>query len=82
MGLIDQLKLAGEQASSTARQSMQATQLRHELELAYGELGRATYALVEKGGLVDERLAGQREHIRDIERQLVALGDAAKDQTE
>jgi hypothetical protein len=79
MGVIDQLKLASEQASSKARETIRETQRKQELAHAYGELGRVTYELVEQGGLVDKRLISSTEHVRDLEAQLSALRGPSKD---
>jgi hypothetical protein len=73
VGLIDNLKSAGEQATASARTSLQETQLRHDLTQAYAELGRATYDLLARGALVHERLSSSAEAVRVLERELARL---------
>ncbi|WP_249011803.1 hypothetical protein [Conexibacter sp. DBS9H8] len=73
MGLIEKLKEGAEQATNRARESVRETQLRHDLTRAYGELGRATFALLEHGGLEHEGLRPGVEHIRELETQLAGL---------
>jgi hypothetical protein len=47
MGLIDQLKSAGEQASARGRESVQEAQIRHDLALAYDSIGQTACDLIE-----------------------------------
>lgn len=73
MGMIERLREGAEQAASRARESVQEAELRHDLALAYGELGRATFALLEQGGLSDGRLGAGVERIRTLEGQLASI---------
>ena len=73
MELIEKLKEGAEQATNRARESVQETQLRHDLAEAYRELGRATFALLEQGVLEDKRLTSGAEQIRELEGQLGGL---------
>jgi hypothetical protein len=70
LGLIDRLKLVGEEASARARETVLEVQLRQDLADAYGALGAEVYGLVRNGALVDSRLAGATERIRELEDQL------------
>jgi len=74
MGLIDKLKDAGEQATASARESLQETQLRHDVTQAYAELGRASYQLLVEKTLADHRLQPHVDRIGELKRQLDALG--------
>lgn len=67
MGLIERLKTAGEQASSQARQSVREAQLGSELARAYDQLGRAAFALIERGALSDARLARAANRVRALQ---------------
>jgi len=80
MGLIDRLKVAGEQASSGARESVHEADLRQDLAQAYGDLGRRTFALIENGALTGETLATSSEEIRTLKRQLAALATQRSNQ--
>jgi len=73
VGLIDKLKSAGEEASARARESVEETQLRRELAQAYGELGRAAFALIEQGALAEATLVAAGERIRGLEGRLTTL---------
>lgn len=73
MGMIDKLRAGAEQATSRARESVQEAQLRHDLGAAYGDLGRITFALVERGALSDGQLTSPAARIRELETQLAAL---------
>ena len=73
MGLIDQLKTAGEQVAAGARETVQEAQLRHDLAEAYGELGRVAFGLLEEGALADGRLAPGSRRIRELQTQLGEL---------
>lgn len=79
MGLIDKLKAGADEATARARETVQDTQLKHELGQAYGELGRAAYALVLEGAMTDaEGLGGPRfsaavERVHGLEGRLSGL---------
>jgi len=76
MGLIDRLMVGAEEATAGARDTVHDTQIRHELGQAYGELGRAAYALVRDGGpaqttaLRDPRVTAAVERVRGLESRL------------
>jgi hypothetical protein len=52
-------------------------QLRHELVLAYADLGGATFALARHGALIDPRLAPRVRRICDLTDDLAALSRTA-----
>jgi len=49
------------------------TQLRHELDLAFADLGGAAFALAHHGALNDERLAPRVQRIHQLHAQLDAI---------
>ena len=51
MGFLDKARAAAEQAASKAKDGVEDVQTKRELGQAYGELGRATFDLVESGEL-------------------------------
>lgn len=51
-------------------------QLRHELAVAYSDLGAATFALVHHDALTDVRLATRVQRIYEVDAQLAALARA------
>lgn len=75
--MIDRLRAGAEQATSRARESVQEAQLRHELGVAYADLGRGTFALIEQGAKLDERLGAGVALVRKLEAELAALGAPA-----
>jgi hypothetical protein len=75
MGLIDSLRAAGEGAAARARETIQESQLKAELERAYAELGRVSFALVSLGSLSDERLVACAGKIRLPQSRLTQGGE-------
>jgi hypothetical protein len=73
MEMIDKLRIAGEQAAASARETLHESQLRNDLSRAYAELGRAAYGLLERGAITDERLGPHAEHVRALERDLARV---------
>jgi len=76
MGLIDKFTAAGQQATSRARETVHETQLRQDLNHAYSQLGRETYARLTDGQVTDPRLSPTGERIRVLERELATLARA------
>lgn len=62
--------IAGDANGLTADPEMQ---LRHELDLAFADLGGATFALTHHGGLSDPRLAPRVHRIHELFAQLSEL---------
>lgn len=71
--MIEKLRAGAEQATSRARESVREADLRHDLGMAYRELGRTAFALVEQGVLTDVRLGSGADRIRMLEGQLSAV---------
>jgi hypothetical protein len=67
MGFLDKAKAAAEQATAKAKEGVEEVQSKRELAQAYGELGRATYGLIESGELSHAQLAPIAERIRSLE---------------
>jgi hypothetical protein len=53
------------------------SQLRHELNLAFSDLGGAAFALAHHGALNDKRLAAHVQRIHELYAQLDAIAHAA-----
>lgn len=64
MGLLDKAKQAAEQAAAKAREGVEDVQAKRDLSQAYNELGKATFELIESGGLSDVRLDAAAERVR------------------
>lgn len=67
MGLLDKAKAAAEQAAAKAKEGVEDVQTKRDLSQAYGELGKATYRLVESGELSNSELTTHVEKIRTLE---------------
>jgi len=71
MGFLDKAKSAAEQAVSKAKDTADDVQTKRGLGQAYGDLGRATYELIESGEVSHDSLAPLADKIRE----LAAKGD-------
>jgi hypothetical protein len=67
MGLLDKAKAAAEQAAAKAKEGVEDVQTKRDLSLAYGELGKVTFRLVEGGELSHAELSTLVEKIRTLE---------------
>jgi hypothetical protein len=67
MGFLDKAKAAAEQAAHKAKETAEDVQTKRELGQAYGELGRATFELIESGELAHAGLAPLADKIRELE---------------
>ena len=76
MGLIENLTAVAEQATAGARASVHEAELRHDLEIAYGALGRRVYALADVGPLAKNLLTAELRRVRAVEAKLAALAAA------
>jgi hypothetical protein len=68
----DSARLADEHGASRGE-----SQLRHELNLAFTDLGAAAFALAHHGRATDPRLATRVQHINQLYAQLDAITHAA-----
>ena len=67
MGLLDKAKAAAEQAAAKAKEGVEDVQAKRELSMAYGDLGRLTFQLVESGELSNAQLDALVAKIRTLE---------------
>ena len=78
MGFLDKAKSAAEQAAQKAKEGAELAvnktketaddvQAKRGLSQAYGELGRATFELIESGELSHERLTPIADSIRELQ---------------
>lgn len=67
MGLLDKAKAAAEQAAAKAKEGVEDVQTKRDLTIAYGELGKITYRLVESGELSNPELTPVVEKIQALE---------------
>ena len=67
MGFLDKAKQAAEQAAAKAKEGVEDVQAKRDLMLAYNELGKTTYRLVESGDVSHAELAPLADKIRDLE---------------
>jgi hypothetical protein len=79
--MIDKLNASAQHATARARESVKEAQLRGELNHAYGELGRAVYALLTASALT-QRLTSAADRVGELERELAALSLSASSSDE
>jgi len=70
MSFFDRAKQVAGQAAGKAREELEEMQTRFELDRAYGELGKATFELVDTGRLTEPELTATVERIRSLRVQL------------
>jgi hypothetical protein len=80
MGFLDKAKAAAEQAAAKAKEGVEDVQVKRELGQAYGELGKATFELVESGELSHPGLEEIVGRIRELNAKAADDGSAAADQ--
>ena len=80
MGFLDKAKAAAEQAAAKAKEGVEDVQVKRELGQAYDELGKATFALVEKGELSHPGLEEVVTRIRELNAK-TADDDSPADET-
>jgi hypothetical protein len=80
MGFLDKAKAAAEQATAKAKEGAQELQTKRDLSSAYGELGKLTYDLHEKGEVTHAELSDVVARIRALRESADADGggDAAE----
>lgn len=66
MGLLDKAKAAAEQAAAKTKEGIDDVQVKRELGQAYGELGKATFELIESGAISNATLDPIAEKIRGL----------------
>ena len=66
MGFLDKAKAAAEQAAAKAKEGVDDVQVKRELGQAYGELGKATFELIESGDISNATLDPIAEKIRGL----------------
>ncbi len=77
MGFLDKAKAAAEQAAAKAKEGVQEVQSKRELAQAYDELGKATFQLVESGGLSHPDLTALVDRIKALKAQAEEMGQPA-----
>ena len=70
MSFFDRAKQVAGQTAAKAREELDEMQKRFELDRAYGELGKATFELVDTGELTQPELTATVERIRSLRTQL------------
>ena len=76
MGLLDKAKQAAEQAAAKAKEGVEDVQTKRELSQAYGDLGKATFELVESGEISNPRFDALVAKIKTLNETLAASGTA------
>ena len=76
MGLLDKAKQAAEQAAAKAKEGVEDVQTKRELSQTYGELGKATFELVENGEISNPRFDAAVTKIKDLNAKLAETNGA------
>lgn len=74
MRLLDRAKSAAEQAAVKAKEGVEELQARRDLHLAYVELGKKAFALVEDDAVGHPELGPPVERVRAAKARLVEHG--------
>jgi hypothetical protein len=77
VSFFNKAKQAAEQAATKAREGVEDVQQKRELSQAYGELGRATFALLESGQISHPTLESTAAQIRALNEKLAEAPAAA-----
>jgi hypothetical protein len=80
MGLVDKLKAGAEQAVVKGRETAQDLQTKKELGTAYSDLGKATFALADRGEISHSELSAGVDHIKELQARLA--GDSSSSEEE
>jgi hypothetical protein len=78
MGLLDKAKAAAEQAAAKAKEGVEDVQTKRELGMAYNELGKDVFELVENGDISDPRLDDTVAKIKSLKAKLAEDGDGTE----
>jgi len=76
---FDRLKDATTVVATKAREGIEDLQTKQELSRAYGDLGRTTVDLVEKGEITHPELTAAAEKIKSLKAELEAESAAASE---
>jgi hypothetical protein len=66
MGFLDKAKAVAEQATAKAKEGVEDVQTKRELGQAYGDLGKATFDLIESGEISHASLEATAAKIREL----------------
>jgi hypothetical protein len=66
MGFLDKAKAVAEQATAKAKEGVEDVQTKRELGQAYGDLGKATFDLIESGEISHASLEATVAKIREL----------------
>ena len=67
MGFLDKAKAAAEQAAVKAQEGVEGVATKRDLAVAYNELGRVAYSLVQRGAINHAELKPLVERVADLE---------------
>ncbi len=70
MKFLDKAKLAAEQAATKAKEGVEDVQAKKDLHLAYVELGKKTFELLEQDAFEHAELAPLAERVRAVKAKL------------
>lgn len=82
MGFLDKAKAAAQEATAKAKEGAADLQAKRDLSSSYGELGKVTYELAEKGELSHPQLGDLVTKIRGLRESLEEADGGAATTTE
>jgi hypothetical protein len=66
MGFLDKAMSAADQMATRAKEGVDDVQVKRNLKVAYEDLGRTAYALIEENEISHQRLTAQADEVRKL----------------
>jgi len=79
VSFFDKAKQVAEQAAAKVQEGVEDVQQKRELSQAYGELGKAAFALMESGELSHSGLEAGAAKVRELQAKIAGSAEAAGD---
>jgi hypothetical protein len=79
VSFFDKAKQVAEQAAAKVQEGVEDVQQKRELSQAYGELGKAAFALMESGQLSHSGLEAGAAKVRELQAKIAGSGEPPGD---
>jgi hypothetical protein len=70
MGFLDKAMSAADQMATRAREGVDDVQAKRNLKVAYEDLGRTAFQLIEENAISHQRLTAQADEVRKLQAQI------------
>ncbi len=70
MGFLDKAMSAADQMATRAKEGVDDVQAKRNLKVAYEDLGRTAFQLIEENEISHQRLTAQADEVRKLEAQI------------